>query len=73
MKCEWCGVERDVPAVGPHECEPRKIQRRALQDAAAAAVGICVCEHCTRIRERIEGAQRVSWEWAYGKDAVRPD
>ena len=73
MNCEWCGVERDAPAVGPHVCDPRRVRRHALQDGAAAAVGVCVCQPCTVIRERVEGAQRGAWEWAYGKDRVRPD
>ena len=72
MNCQWCGVERDAPAAGPHQCDADRVRRRALQDAAAEAVGDCVCEPCSNIRRRIEGAQWGSWEQAYGFDRIRP-
>ena len=31
--CQWCGVERDAPAAGPHACDPVRVRDRALQDA----------------------------------------
>ena len=72
--CEWCGHLR-IPAVGLsiHVCDPRDVRRRALQDASAAAVGMCACTPCENIRYRIKKADMDAWEGAYGKDAVRPD
>ena len=29
MRCKWCGVERDVPAVGPHACDPANVPKIA--------------------------------------------
>jgi hypothetical protein len=27
MQCEWCGVERDAPAMGPHTCNVHHVAR----------------------------------------------
>jgi hypothetical protein len=35
MQCPLCGVERDAPAVGPHECNPHRVRERERESAAA--------------------------------------
>lgn len=39
--CNWCGVERDAPAAGPHVCEPSRVREQALRDAACEAHEVC--------------------------------
>lgn len=33
MRCKWCEVERDVPAAGPHVCDPSNVRAVAFRDA----------------------------------------
>ena len=58
--CNLCGVERDVPAVGPHHCDPVKVRNLALEDAATLVeylrrtegAGLDASYFARRIRER---------------------
>ncbi len=33
-ECQWCGVERDIPAAGPHVCSPERVYAAGLERAA---------------------------------------
>lgn len=58
MLCKWCEVERDIPAVGPHQCDPSNVRAVAFRDARADMVVARWGVRCTHFGD---GAQ----EWLH--------
>lgn len=64
MDCKWCGVERDVPAMGPHACDPKLVRERGFEcgyDQAVQEVLDELAEHSPTLKARI-AAKYPMWD-----------
>jgi len=67
MTCEWCGVERDAPAMGPHVCLPERVFAHTLQLAVRVCDRLALGRPDNRMADNPRaayqsGAAKCAWE-----------